>query len=468
MIGRKEEQAELQHIVESKKSEFVAVFGRRRVGKTFLIKEFFKNKFAFYHTGIANSGMNVQLNLFNNSLNEYAKMSYPKSKTWLEAFENLAHLLKNHKTKRKKIVFIDEMPWIDTHKSGFVSALEWFWNSYASAQKNIVLIVCGSASSWIMNKIIKNHGGLHNRVTQQIYLKPFNLLECEQMFFENGILLNRHQIVEAYMIFGGIPYYLSLFQKRYGLAQNVDSLCFKDKGKLIDEFENLYASLFRNYEKHIAIVKALSSKAKGLSREEIIETSKLPNGGSLTRTLEELELSGFVRRYNSFEKKEKNAIYQLVDFFTLFYFHFMRDKRENDEHFWRGFIDNARHRAWSGYGFELVCLAHLSQIKQKIGISGVITRTAAWRSNDNSAQIDLLIERNDKIINLCEMKYASAKFVIDKRYDEILRNKRATFRAEITTTKSIHITLITTYGVRHNEYWGNIQSEVTMNDLFAF
>ena len=470
MIGRKEEQTELQYIVESKQAEFVAVFGRRRVGKTFLIKEFFNNKFAFYHTGVANSDMNVQLNLFNTSLNEYGKIFYPKSRTWFEAFENLVHLLKNVKAKGKKIVFIDEMPWMDTHKSGFVPALEWFWNSYVSAQKDIVLIVCGSASSWIMNKIIKNHGGLHNRVTQQIYLKPFNLSECEQMLVENGISLNRHQIVETYMIFGGVPYYLSLFQKRYGLTQNVDNLCFKEKGKLTDEFENLYASLFKNYEKHIAIVKTLSTNAKGLSREEIIETSKLSNGGSLTRILEELELSGFIRRYNSFEKKEKNAIYQLVDFFTLFYFNFMYDKRENDEHFWTNFIENARHRAWSGYGFEQVCLAHLSQIKQKLGISGVITRTAAWRSNkkENSAQIDLLIERNDKVINLCEMKYVSEMFVIDKKYDEILRNKRATFRAETKTTKAIHITFITTYGVKHNEYWGNLQSEVIMDDLFVF
>ena len=470
MIGRKEEQAELQQIVESKQSEFVAVFGRRRVGKTFLIKEFFNNKFSFFHTGIANFDMNVQLNLFNTSLNEYGKVSYPKSRTWVEAFESLTHLLKNIKTKDKKVVFIEEMPWIDTHKSGFVSALEWFWNSYVSAQKDIVLIVCGSASSWIMNKIIKNRGGLHNRVTQQIYLKPFNLLECEQMFLKNGISLNRHQIVESYMIFGGIPFYLSLFQKRYGLAQNVDNLCFKEKGKLTDEFENLYASLFKNYETHIAIVKVLSTKVKGLSREEIIGTSNLSNGGGLTRTLEELELSGFIRRYNSFEKKEKNAIYQLVDFFTLFYFNFMYDKRENDEHFWSNFVENARHRAWSGYGFEQVCLAHLSQIKQKLGISGVITRTAAWRSSDkeNFAQIDLLIERNDNVINLCEMKYASELFVIDKRYDEILRNKRGAFRSEIKNKKSIHTTLITTYGIKHNEYWGNIQSEVTMVDLFAF
>ena len=470
MIGRKEEQTELQQIVESKQSEFVAVFGRRRVGKTFLIREFFNNKFAFYHTGIANSTMAVQLNSFTKSLNDFGKITFPKCRSWFEAFEDLEYLLKSSKAKGKKVVFIDEMPWMDTHKSGFVSALEWFWNSFASAQKDIILIVCGSASSWIMNKIIKNHGGLHNRVTQQIYLKPFNLAECEQLFATNGIVLNRHQILESYMIFGGIPYYLSLFQKRFGLSQNVDNLCFKDKGKLTDEFENLYASLFKNHDKHIAIVKALSKKAKGVSREEIIKNSKISDGGGLTRILEELETSGFIRRYNSFEKKGKNAIYQLVDFFTLFYFNFMINKPENDEHFWTNFIENARHRAWSGYGFEQVCLAHLPQIKQKLSIAGVLTRTASWRSKEkeNATQIDLLIERNDKVINLCEMKYASEEFIIDKKYDEILRNKRGVFRAQTKTKNAIHITLITTYGAKHNEYWGNVQSEVTMADLFLF
>ena len=470
MIGRKEEQDELQQIVESKEAQFVAVYGRRRVGKTFLIREFFNNKFVFYHTGLANSKMSVQLNSFSKSLNDFSKISFPKCKTWFEAFENLEHLLKSSRVKGKKVVFIDEMPWMDTHKSGFISALEWFWNSFASAQKDIILIICGSASSWIKNKIIKNHGGLHNRLTQQIYLKPFNLMECEQLFAENGISLNRHQILESYMIFGGIPYYLSLFQKRFGLSQNVDNLCFKEKSKLVDEFGNLYASLFKNCDKHIAIVKALSTKAKGLSREEIIETAKISDGGGLTRTLEELTSSGFIRRYNSFEKKEKYSIYQLVDFFTLFYFNFMHNKHENDEHFWTNSIENARHRAWSGYGFEQVCLSHLSQIKHKLSIAGVLSRVAAWRSYDkeNPAQIDLLIERNDKVINLCEMKYASEKFIITKNYDEILRNKRGIFRTQTKTNNAIHITFITTYGIKHNEYWSNIQSEVTMDDLFAF
>jgi len=468
MIGREEEKADFIRFLESEKSEFVVVFGRRRVGKTFLIREFFGNKFTFYHTGMANTEMEVQLHNFNSSLHKYGKIPYPKVSNWLESFEQLIHLLSNKKQKEKKVVFMDEMPWMDTPRSGFVQALEFFWNSWASAQKDILLIVCGSASSWIMNKIFKNHGGLHNRITQQIYLRPFTLGECEEYFQKNNIVLNRHQIVENYMIFGGIPYYLSLMQKKFSMAQNIDNMCFAEKGILRNEFENLYASLFRNWENHVKIVEVLSKKAKGMSREEIIENAQLPNGGGLTKTLEELELCGFIRQYRAFGKKKRESLFQLTDFFTLFYFNFMKEHNVHDEHFWTHFIENARHRAWSGYAFEQVCLAHLSQIKRKLGIAGVLTNTASWRSSEvgNGAQIDLLIERNDKVINICEMKYVQEPFVIDKKQDENLRNKRAAFRYETKTKKAIHLTMITTYGVKRNEYWGSIQSEVTMDDLF--
>jgi hypothetical protein len=419
---------------------------------------------------MANTAMEIQLQNFNSSLHKYGEIPYPKVTNWLESFEQLIHLLSNKKQKGKKIVFIDEMPWLDTPRSGFIQALEFFWNSWASAQKDILLIACGSASSWIMNKLIKNHGGLHNRITQQIYLRPFTLGECEVYLQKHNIVLNRHQIVENYMIFGGIPYYLSLMKKQFSLAQNVDNMCFSEKGILRNEFENLYASLFRNYENHVKIVKTLSKKTKGMTREEIIKDANLPNGGGLTKILEELELSGFIRRYRSYGKIERQSLFQLVDFFTLFYFNFMSDNKYNDENYWTNFIENARHRAWSGYAFEQVCLAHLPQIKSKLGVSGVLTNTASWRSREanNGAQIDLLIERKDNVINLCEMKYVQEQFIIDKKQDENLRNKRAVFKYETKTRKAVHLTMITTYGVKHNEYWGNIQSEVMMDDLFNF
>ena len=468
IIGRKTEQDSLKRFTESDKAEFVVVFGRRRVGKTFLIREFFNSKFTFYHTGMANTGMEMQLHSFNNSLNSYSRSSYPEAKTWFDSFEQLKQLLSKSRKKGKKIVFIDEMPWIDTPRSDFLAALEHFWNGWASGQKEIVLIVCGSVSSWMTDKLLNNHGGLHNRVTQQIRLRPFTLSECEEYYQKQHLEISRHEMIENYMIFGGIPFYLSLMQKQFSMAQNVDNLLFTENAPLKNEFQNLYASLFKKSENHIKIVEALSNKVKGLTRDDIINATKLPNGGSINRTLIELELSGFIRRYRSYGKKIRQSLYQLVDFYTLFYFNFLKDNAFNDEHYWTNFIENARHRAWSGYAFEQVCLAHLPQIKQKLGISGILTNTYSWISKDteNGAQIDLVIERNDKVINLCEMKYANEEITIDKKQAENLRHKRFVFREETKTRKALHVTMITTYGVKHNQYWGNVQSEITVNDLF--
>ena len=468
ITGRKTEKYALKRITESEQAEFVAVFGRRRVGKTFLVREFFNNKFTFYHTGTANADMETQLHSFNTSLNNYSSDRYPEAANWFDSFEQLRKLISRRRKKGKKVVFIDEMPWIDTPRSGFISALEHFWNGWASGQHDILLIVCGSASSWMTNKLLKNRGGLHNRVTQQIHLRPFTLSECEAYHKTRNIVMTRHEMVENYMIFGGIPFYLSLMEKQLSMAQNIDSLIFAENAPLKNEFQNLYASLFKKAENHIKIVEALSSKDKGLTRDEIISISKLPNGGSVTRILEELELSGFIRQYRSFGKKNRDCLYQLVDFFTLFYFNFLHNSTYRDEHYWTNFIENARHRTWTGYAFEQVCLAHLPQIKQKLGIAGVLTNTCSWVSNDreDGAQIDLVIERNDKVINLCEMKFAKGEFTITKKIDENIRHKRSTFQEETKTNHAIHVTMITTYGVKHNLYWGQIQSEVTVNDLF--
>ena len=468
IIGRHNEQYALQQYFESEKPEFVAVYGRRRVGKTFLIKEYFKKSFSFYISGLANASKEEQLENFNANLTFYGNIPYPKVKNWIDAFRQLIHLLE-HRTKRgKKVVFIDELPWFDTPRSGFIMGLEYFWNSWASACPDILLIVCGSATSWMMNKLIKNHGGLHHRVTQRMPLEPFNLAECEAFFNHKKIVLNRKSMVESYMIFGGIPFYLNMFEKGLSLAQNVDRLCFAKTGALRDEFSILYASLFKHSKNHELVIKALAKKKMGLTREEIVRETKL-QGGGLTTLLEELELCSFLRSYNAYEKKTRECLYQLIDFYSLFYLNFINNAKQSDEHFWTNLMDNAKHRAWSGYAFEQVCMQHTAQIRQKLGIQGVVTYSAAWRSkkSEPAAQIDLLIDRNDGIINLCEMKYADSQFVLDKKQDEILRNKKSIFVGETQTRKSAHITLITPYGLKRNEYWGNIQSEVTMDDLFA-
>ncbi|MDR0507072.1 MAG: ATP-binding protein [Dysgonamonadaceae bacterium] len=468
IVGRCDDKDAMQQYFESDRPEFVAVYGRRRVGKTFLIKEFFENRFSFYISGLANATKEEQLDNFAATLNACGKTPYARAKNWLEAFRQLVHLLENDKRRNKKVIFIDELPWFDTPRSGFITGLEWFWNVWASSRPEILLIVCGSATSWMINKLLRNRGGLHNRVTHRMLIEPFTLAECEAFFKHKKIVLERKDIVESYMIFGGIPFYLNMFEKGLSLAQNVDKLCFGKKSELKEEFSLLYFSLFKHAESYKKIVTALAKKKTGLTRAEIVVETGFADGGTLTKMLEELEQCSIICSYNAFEKKSKERIFQLVDFFSLFYLNFMKNIRQNDEHFWTNLIDNQKHRAWSGYAFEQVCLQHSAQIKQKLGISGVVTYLAAWRSkkSDLPAQVDLLIERNDGIINLCEMKYASNEFVIDKNYDKVLNNKRSTFKDETKTRKAVHITMITAYGVKHNEYWNNIQSEVTVNDLF--
>ena len=468
IAGRIEEISHLNDYLISDKAEFVVIYGRRRVGKTFLIREFFKNEFDFYMSGAENASKGQQLFNFTAALNKYSNLPYPPVKTWQAAFVQLRHFLENLKTKDRIVVFFDELPWLDNLKSGFLSAFEYFWNTYASANDKIFLVVCGSATSWITNKILKNRGGLHNRVTHQICLEPFTLRETEKFLQSKNIIFDRYQIAECYMIMGGIPYYLEQLEKSKSIYQNIDNLFFSHSGALRNEFEKLYASLFRNSEKYVEIVEALSSKNKGLSREEVVEITGIADGGTLSKMLEELELCNFIHSYYSFGKQKKNKLYQLVDFYSLFYLNFIKKQPTTDENYWTNIIDNPLHRAWSGYAFEQLCLMHAPQIRRKLGISGVTTYSSSWRSKDSEvgAQIDLVIDRRDRVINLCEMKYADNEFTITKEYDKVLRNKRSVFKEETRTRKTVHTTMITTYGVKHNEYWGNIQSEVILDDLF--
>jgi uncharacterized protein len=470
MVAREKERKQFDDLVKAKVSDFVVVYGRRRVGKTYLIREHFKQQFSFYTSGLANSSTQKQLVSFYSSLQEYntENIEIEIPKTWFEAFQSLRKILTKNKSK-KKVIFIDELPWFDTQKSSFLSAIEHFWNSWASARKDILLITCGSSASWMINKLINNKGGLHNRVTQKMKIVPFTLAECELYLKWKKINFSRYQIVEMYSVLGGIPYYLNGLEKGLSVTQNINKMCFNEDGMMVNEFQNLYASLFKNSEIHVEIITALAKKSKGLTRNDIISTAKIPNGGGTTKVLNELVECGFARRYYQFDKKNKDCIYQLTDFYSLFYLKFIKDNKKAVADFWINGIDNPMRRSWSGYAFEQVCLMHLPEIKHKLGISGMMTSEASWRSSssENGAQIDLLIDRRDQVVNLCEMKFSINEFTINKKYEMELRNKIGTFRSETKTKKAVFLTLITTFGVKQNEYYGDlVQNEINMNDFF--
>lgn len=468
IIGREKEKAALKQYYESDSPEFLAVYGRRRVGKTFLIREFFEGKIDFYVTGLAKGSTSKQLSIWNDTIRKsFNDEEFTETTNWLDAFFLLRDKLEKMDKAKRKVIFIDEAPWLDTVKSGFLTALEYFWNGWASGRSDIFLIVCGSATSWVSNNLLKNRGGLYNRVTRRMRVLPFTLSEVEQYLNAKEFNLNRYYICELYMIFGGIPYYLSLLGKGLSIPQNVDALCFDEDGILHNEFNELFTTLFRYSDKYIKVISALSTKAKGLSREEIIKETGFASGGGLTKILNELELCGFIRSYPNFLSYDKLCIYQLIDPFSLFYLRFLHYK-QNDPRFWTNNLDDHSILTWKGYAFEQVCLAHSEQIRTALGISGVSVQISSWQSKQSSpgAQIDLIIDRKDGVINLCEIKYYKSEYVISSKEEKVLRNKITAFDREIKTTKATHLTMITTHGVEKNKHSGIVHSEVILDDLF--
>ena len=472
LVGRDKEKRILLDALKDEYSQFIAVYGRRRVGKTFLIREAFNYQFCFQFTGAANLITRKQLARFRQALKEHGLSDVPQVlNNWIEAFGELKRFI-NMQPVGKKVIFLDELPWMDAPRSGFLSELESFWNGWASARKDIVFVVCGSSTSWMVNKIIRNKGGLHNRLTHRIALKPFSLHWCEQMIKSRRIVLSRKQILEGYMIFGGVPYYWSLLERGASLAQEIDRLVFSPEGELHDEFSMLYASLFKKPEPYVKVISLLAEKKMGMTRKELIAYGGFVDNGAFSQLLNDLEWCGFIRSYSMIGKRLKDEIFQLIDHFTLFYYAFINGSRHG-KNFWQTMQGKPRYNTWCGLAFERVCLWHVDQIKRKLGIEGVLTNEYAWHyAGDKTvgipgAQIDLLLDRNDGIIDLCEMKYSSQEYAITESYAKELIQKRNVFAQVTKSRKALHTVMVTTVGLARNAFFGEIQNEVGMNDLFA-
>lgn len=475
IIGRKSEKAELLRLYNSNVPVFAVVYGRRRVGKTFLVRELLSDKFAFYHTALSPYELNgselrrQQLMSFYLSLKDYGSDIKAVPDSWIEAFNALKELLKAKDQGQRLVVFIDELPWLDTPRSGFLTALEHFWNGWGAGKQNLMLIVCGSATSWISDKLLNNKGGLFDRTTDEIRLYPFTLDECEKYFKSQNIVMSRYDQLQSYMAVGGIPYYLSLFQKGNSLAQNIDRLFFTRDAKLKYEFDRLYSSSFTNSDDCIRIVKLLARKRQGFTRKDIADMTKISDGGGLTNSLKALEVSDFISVYRKYGYPKREVYYRLIDNFSKFWISFCDGNLTTNTSFWANNQNLPPIRSWRGFSFESVCFYHVDKIKQALGISGVQTEVYPWKSKTekNGAQIDMIIDRADNVMNVCEMKYSDDDFMITAAYDKELRHKLAILREETGCRKAFHLTLVTTYGLRQNEYSGRVQNVITMDDLFG-
>lgn len=468
LVGRLSQQRRLREALESGRPELVAVYGRRRVGKTYLVRSFFQRQICFELTGSRNTPLRGQLQSFAHVMEQATGYRHARPESWQHAFQELVRYLEPVAAEGgRRVLFFDELPWLAGRNSGFLQAFEYFWNSWASRQKWLIVVVCGSAASWMIAKVLRHRGGLHNRVTRRIVLHPFTLSETEELLKLQGVRWERPQVVELYMATGGIPFYLSLVERGKSAAQTIEDLIFAEDAPLRDEFDELYAALFEHHERHLTVVRALAKKQQGLTRGAILELTRMPSGGNITTILEELGTSGFIRRVVPFGRTERDALYRLMDEFTLFHLRWARKGGP-----WTTIRGAPSWRTWSGYAFENLCLRHVHQIQAALGIAGVQVQISAWRhqprsANEVGAQIDLIIDRRDDVIHLCEMKFSDAPFAITKKYADELRAKEEVFREVTSTRKSLFLTFVTKSGLRENQYSLElVDAHVSLESLF--
>lgn len=474
IIGRAQEQETFRKLLQSKQAEFVVIYGRRRVGKTYLVREFFNDQIVFSFTGSYETATSIQINNFYAELKRVWPLA-ENAKTpqnWSEAFHLLTDFLLSHPIKTEKIVvFLDELPWLDRTGAGFVSALAYFWNQHGSRMNHLILMTCGSAASWILRKLLNDKGGLHNRITKRIELKPFTLKEAEAYCQYKNLRFTPYQITQLYMIMGGIPFYWQAVEQGKSVAQVVDQLCFEQSGLLATEFKPLFQSLFKNAEHHIQVIETLAKSPYGLTRYQLLEQIKLNNGGSFVRVLEQLIDCGFVKALQPFGKKSRETVFRIIDFYSIFYLKFIQGNISDRTNVWQNLSKDPAYSSWMGYAFENICLTHLKSIHEALGISGIYTQVSSFyfKGNENlpGIQVDLIIDRNDGVINLCEAKFSQSEFVMSKEYAAHLRRRRSAFQQITRTKKAVVTTLLTSYpAVKNGYYYEEVDSEVGLEGLF--
>ncbi|MEM9836155.1 MAG: ATP-binding protein [Bacteroidota bacterium] len=453
LVGRKSEIAELESAWASPRSELVALYGRRRVGKTFLVRQVYAERIVFEVAGLLGGNKREQLRNFTYTLRQYFPDYTIKGepKDWLAAFHELSQALDTFTPARKKVLFFDELPWLASARSGFLRAFGGFWNTYAE-KRDLVIVICGSAASWMIRRVIQDRGGLHNRITKLLALQPFTLAETSSFCQARSINFSQYQLLQIYMTLGGIPAYLEQLRAGESAVQNIQRICFSPSGFLRGEFDRLFASLFTDYEQHLLIVRKLAERREGLTREELRKAINLPSGGSLTRLLNELYESGFIGIYASFDKNRNGQLYRLVDAFTLFYLTFIRRLPKSGGGDFHQLSELPGWKSWSGYAFENVWLSHPAEIKVALGIEGVSTRFGTFQNKGTGTvagvQIDLLIDRRDHTINICEAKFNEEELLVSRKLTEEIARKKRAFREHTNTKKQLMVVLLTMYGTK--------------------
>ncbi|MES2802288.1 MAG: ATP-binding protein [Bdellovibrionota bacterium] len=478
IVGRRAEIQSLNRALRSKKAEMIALYGRRRVGKTYLVRSFFKTQAAYLEiVGLKDGTLHQQLEIFTQALSEhfYSGIALQNPKNWQDALTLLDKEIKN--LKKPLVIFLDELPWLATPKSHLLEQLDHFWNAKWSTNSHVKLILCGSAASWMIDNIVDAKGGLHNRLTDRLAIQPFTLKETEEYLKFQSIKLGRKQILELYMCLGGIPYYLNALKKGESTAQAINRICFQKNGLLFEEFERLYSSLFNNSNDYIQIVRALAKARQGVSRNQLLKTLKLPSGGRFAKKLKELEEAGFISSFVPFGKTAKDVTYRLVDEFSTFHISWIESAPKGifsskGTDYWKKIQSSQSFRSWCGFTFEGICLKHYKSLMTALDLDGLGVTPGSWRyvsknPKEKGVQIDLLFDRSDGIITLCELKYYNDSFIISKDYAGDLEKKQQTFKNVMKIKKEVFLCLVTPSVATQNVHYGRcVDNEINLDGLF--
>lgn len=477
IIGRKRELETIDRLYRSDKSEFLAIYGRRRVGKSYLVDEAFRDELAFSVVGTFKKCEDgeetiykkTQLRHFYRSLLDYGlDDSYQEPENWLDAFDLLKKLLISN-DRRRKVIFIDELPWLAGPKSSeLIEELGYFWNSWAAKQRDVFLIVCGSATSWMLDNVIRDYGGLHGRLTEKIYLAPFSLAETGAYYRSKGFHMSDYEIALSYMAIGGIPYYMDRMRADRTLNQNINEFYFRNV-TIDQEFRDIYTGLFQSAERYIDIVSSLAGKFYGMTRNELLENTKLKGGGTFTRMMDNLQECGIVRSFSRYGKQRKETIYQLCDFFTLFYLNFVGHKKQRTD--WTSFQRSHEYESWSGRTFELLCSRHIDRIRDALRIKSV-GQDYCWSGqtpDGRNVQVDMVIPSPDERTDyLCEMKFSESRYFVTADYEKNLLDKLDAFRNSKNhkPSHSLLLVMVTTMGLGNSAHNHIVNAELTLADLF--
>ena len=493
MIGRKKEIKLLNEICDLEESSLVAIYGRRRIGKTYLVNHMFKKYrqdcLFFEFTGAYDGDKRGQIDNFIDQVYEwfYVEPSF-EIKSWSDAFRFLKRTIDKEIKKRdsneKVIVFLDEVPWIDrSNKGGFLSALGYFWNTWCEPRENVVLILCGSNSSWIRDKILKNaRGSLYQRVTHQISMYPFDLKETKAYLLEQkGFMIDNKTVTDIYMIFGGVAKYLSFLNPNESSAENIDRVFFSIHGSMYREYDELFSSLFADKSDYYkSVIELLCTRRSGFSLSDISKAFNEKLGGKLRLAIAELEECGFIKGLSKYGNSVRGVNYMIVDPYILFHHKWIKGFSRNDiatlpNNYWLHKSSSQSYAVWSGYAFEIVVMVNIRLYLNAIGRLGFFSGVYHWQhmaksEDEQGAQIDMVVNYGNNIFDILECKYYNSEYVISKEYAKNIKNKLSMFKKYGLYSKQkseLRLVFLTSYGVKMNAEAHSLNiSRVCLDDLF--